>query len=69
MRAAGVVPCGDPIAYYEPRDDDTITVSAAVPVEADVGEQDGFAIAELAAGGAHGHAAAPRLHGRLRRFL
>ena len=47
VRGAGVVPCGDPIAYYEPRDDDTITVSAAVPVEADVGEQDGFAIAEL----------------------
>jgi DNA-binding transcriptional MerR regulator len=47
VRAAGVVPCGGPIAYYEPRDDDTITVSAAVPVEADVGEQDGFAIAEL----------------------
>jgi DNA-binding transcriptional MerR regulator len=47
LGAAGVTPIGDPIAHYEPRDDDTITVSAAIPVEAEVGEQDGFAVAEL----------------------
>jgi DNA-binding transcriptional MerR regulator len=47
LSAAGVTPSGDPIAHYEPRDDDTITVAAAIPVEAEVGERDGFAIAEL----------------------
>jgi DNA-binding transcriptional MerR regulator len=47
LSAAGVTPCGDPIAHYEPRDDDTITVAAAIPVEAEVGERDGFTVAEL----------------------
>jgi DNA-binding transcriptional MerR regulator len=47
LSAAGVVPCGEPIAYYEPRDDDTITVAAAIPVEADPGEQDGFTVSDL----------------------
>ena len=47
LAAAGVQPVGDPIAHYEPRDDDTITVSAAIPVDADVGERDGFAVTDL----------------------
>ena len=47
LSAAGVTPCGDPIAHYEPRDDDTITVAAAIPVEAEPGEHDGFTVGEL----------------------
>jgi DNA-binding transcriptional MerR regulator len=47
LAAAGVQPVGDPIAHYEPRDDDTITVSAAIPVGADVGERDGFTVTDL----------------------
>jgi DNA-binding transcriptional MerR regulator len=49
LSAAGVSPCGEPIAHYEPRDDDSITVAAAIPVEADPGEHDGFTIGELPA--------------------
>jgi DNA-binding transcriptional MerR regulator len=47
LGAAGLEPRGEPIAHYEPRDDDSITVAAAIPVEAEVGERDGFAVAEL----------------------
>jgi DNA-binding transcriptional MerR regulator len=49
LSAAGVAPCGEPIAHYEPRDDDTVTVSAAIPVEADVGADDGLTVGELPA--------------------
>jgi DNA-binding transcriptional MerR regulator len=47
LSAAGVTPCGDPIAHYEPRDDDSITVSAAVPVDLEPGEHDGFTVRDL----------------------
>ena len=47
LAAAGVQPCGDPIAHYEPRDDDSNTVSAAIPVDADPGERDGFTVTDL----------------------
>jgi DNA-binding transcriptional MerR regulator len=49
LNAAGVAPRGEPIAHYEPRDDDTITVSAAVPVDAEPGEHDGFSVGDLPA--------------------
>jgi hypothetical protein len=49
LSAAGVEPCGQPIAYYEPRDDDTITVCTALPVDAEVGERDGFDVRDLPA--------------------
>ena len=47
LRAAGVVPCGQPIAYYEQQDDDTIAVCAALPVEEEPGERDGFTVTDL----------------------
>jgi DNA-binding transcriptional MerR regulator len=47
LGAAGVEPRGEPIAHYEPRDDDSINVAAAIPVEAEPGDHDGFAVTEL----------------------
>jgi DNA-binding transcriptional MerR regulator len=47
LAAAGVQPRGEPIAYYEPREDDTITVGGAVPVDAEPGERDGFTVTDL----------------------
>lgn len=49
LGAAGVTPVGQPIALYEPRDDDSITVCAALPVDAATGASDGFAVTELPA--------------------
>ena len=47
LGAAGVEPRGEAIAHYEPRDDDSITVCAAVPVDAEPGERDGFTVGDL----------------------
>ena len=44
LHVARVTPCGPPIARYEQRDEDSITVYAAMPVD---GDADGLAIAEL----------------------
>ncbi len=34
LGAAGIMPCGSPVAYYEDAEDDAIRVHAAVPVDA-----------------------------------
>jgi DNA-binding transcriptional MerR regulator len=47
LSTAGLEPRGLPIAYYEPREDETVTVCAAVPVEAEPGGHDGFAVDDL----------------------
>jgi DNA-binding transcriptional MerR regulator len=46
LHAAQVTPCGPPIARYEQRDEESITVYAAMPVD---GDADGLAVTELPA--------------------
>ncbi|WP_354700447.1 hypothetical protein DSM112329_00724 [Paraconexibacter sp. AEG42_29] len=45
LEAAGVEPCGPPLSYYAPREDDRIDVHAAMPVPA--GADGAFTVTEL----------------------
>jgi DNA-binding transcriptional MerR regulator len=47
LAGAGVEARGEPIAHYEPRQDDTVAVGGAVPVDAELGEHRGFTVTEL----------------------
>jgi effector-binding domain-containing protein len=47
LHAAGVTPCGYPIARYEQRDEDHITVYAGLPVDGGAADADRVAITEL----------------------
>ena len=49
LGAAGIMPCGSPVAYYEDAEDDAIRVHAAVPVDAGtVADVDLIELPELA---------------------
>jgi DNA-binding transcriptional MerR regulator len=47
LHAAHLTPCGPPIARYEQRDEDSITVYAGLPVDGDAGNADGVEITDL----------------------
>ena len=47
LHAAQVTPCGPPIARYEQRDEDSITVYAGLPVDGDANSADGVEITDL----------------------